>query len=224
APGVQPEPIEGPLSHVVALRGGARIVAAWGDATGQTATAASRLIGATAAMLAIPLMREDAAAKLAESEGIVCHLTSLVLVDEAGAQQQGLPATRKVKLSAPPTALLRAAAAPASALSALYDMATSRAGAPRMASRAMGSPLSRPHGTAASGRRRRAPDEGEVSLHGIAQRIDWDQDPDALRRGDLASLPADAAAAIRAAARLPTVAALAQTLGVDPVALVIALI
>ena len=61
-------------------------------------------------------------------------------------------------------------------------------------------------------------------MRGIAHRINWDQDPDALRRGDLAGLPADAAAAIRAAAQLPTVAALAQALGVNAVALVIALI
>jgi len=223
APCVQPEPIEGTLSHVVALRRGARIVAAWGDASGEMATAAARLIGATAAMLAIPLMREDAAARLAESEGIVCHLTSLVLVDEAGAQQQGVPATRKVKLSAPPTAL-RAAAAPASALFALHDIGLPRAAREAydsVASRACRAPVL---DKATTGRRGRTPDEGEVSLRGIARRIDWDQDPDALRRGDLAGLPADAAAAIRAAAQLPNVAALAQTLGVDPIALVIALI
>src|SRR5262249_61192452 len=73
-------------------------------------------------------------------------------------------------------------------------------------------------------RRARPPAGGEVGLRRIARRIDWDQDPDALRRGALTGLPADAADAIRAAAQLPTVAALAQTLGVDPVALVIALI
>ena len=47
------------------------------------------LIGATAAMLAIPGMTDVAAAKLAEAEGIVCHLTSLVLVAAfAGCEQQ----------------------------------------------------------------------------------------------------------------------------------------
>src|SRR5262249_32314483 len=129
----------------------------------------------------------------------------------------------KVKLSAPPTAL-RAAAAPASALFALYDIGSPRAAREeyeRVAGRARGAPGL---GKAASGGRRRTPAEGEGSPRGIARRIDWDQDPDALRRGDLTGLPADAADAIRAAAQLPTVAALAQTLGVDPVALVIALI
>ena len=59
------------------------------------------LAGWAAAMLAIPLMTEETAAKLAEAEGIVCHLTSLVLVDEAGATHAAIPAVRKVRLSTP---------------------------------------------------------------------------------------------------------------------------
>ena len=75
-------------------------------------------------MLAIPLMDEDAAAKLAQAEGIVCHLTSLVLVDEAGERQAGLPAPRKIALSPPRTDLM--AQAPARMLYCLADMDDSR--------------------------------------------------------------------------------------------------
>src|SRR5262249_33683800 len=86
-----------------------RLVATWGSHAADTPSADARLIGATAAMLAIPLLPADAAAELAAREGIVCHLTSLVLVDEAGTRHEGITATRKVELSAP------RAAAPASA-------------------------------------------------------------------------------------------------------------
>src|SRR5205085_8795109 len=95
---------EGKLTHLVALRGGARVVASWGETSERAQTPEARRVGATAAMLAIPLMREDEAAKLAEAEGIVCHLTSLVLIDDAGERHQGLPAARKVALSNPRTA------------------------------------------------------------------------------------------------------------------------
>ena len=56
-----------------------------------------RFIGAVAAALAIPHMQEEAAACFAEQHGIVCHLTSLVLVDDAAEAQDGLPAQRKFR-------------------------------------------------------------------------------------------------------------------------------
>jgi hypothetical protein len=55
-------------------------------------------------------------------------------------------------------------------------------------------------------------------------RIDWDDDPDALCRGDLASLPQDVLAVIERAARLPAVVALASSLGLSAVVVVIALL
>ncbi len=60
-------------------------------------------------------MTDVAAAKLAEAEGIVCHLTSLVLVDEAGVRHEGIPASRKVELLAPSAAAHARAALPACA-------------------------------------------------------------------------------------------------------------
>jgi hypothetical protein len=60
-------------------------------------------------------------------------------------------------------------------------------------------------------------------LRGAIVRIDWDDDPDALRRGDLASLPQDATAAIERAAQLPAIVALAHALQLDAVVVVIAL-
>lgn len=61
-------------------------------------------VAAYAAHLAIQGMEENEAAKLAEAEGLVTHLTSIVLVDEAAEAVEGVPATRKVALASPATA------------------------------------------------------------------------------------------------------------------------
>jgi hypothetical protein len=61
-------------------------------------------------------------------------------------------------------------------------------------------------------------------LDGILGCIDWDDDPDALRRGDLSSLSPDASAAIERAAQLPAIVALARSLRLAPVVVVIALL
>src|SRR5690606_22666246 len=61
----------------------------------------SRAVAALAAGLALPALDSEAAAALSEAEGLVTHLTSLVLVDEAGEVADGLPATRKVALPTP---------------------------------------------------------------------------------------------------------------------------
>jgi len=203
---------EGKPMQVMALRRGARVIATWDeqrwDEPGeQTAAAEARQIGATAAMLAIPLMQESEAKALAESEGVVCHLTSLVLVDEAGVRHEGLPAVRKVALAAP--AMARAMAMPVGMLD--------RSGAPAAAPAA-----SRSTGRAGVLRRYLTCGTG-AGLHGVITHIDWDDDPEALCRGDLASLPQDVVAAIEHAARLPAVVALATSLGRTAVVVVIAL-
>jgi len=58
----------------------------------------------------------------------------------------------------------------------------------------------------------------------LAERIDWDADPEALRRGDLCQLPSDIRQKIRSAAEIPTVATCAVALGLDPVVFVVALL
>jgi hypothetical protein len=69
---------------------------------------------------------------------------------------------------------------------------------------------------------RRTPHTPARSLRRVA--IDWDRDPEALRRGDLSGLATDVADAIRAAAQLPEVMHLAKMLVLDPVVVIIALI
>jgi hypothetical protein len=94
-------PIDALPRRLETFRRGARIVATWDDAPGAaTTTTEGRLIGATAAMLAIPLMRPAAASALAAHEGIACHLTSIVLIDEVG-EGQAQPVPRKIALPTP---------------------------------------------------------------------------------------------------------------------------
>jgi hypothetical protein len=57
-----------------------------------------RAIGALAAARRLRALPRAEATALACAEGLVSHLTSLVLVDHDGAVQQGLPAFRKVAL------------------------------------------------------------------------------------------------------------------------------
>jgi hypothetical protein len=68
-------------------------------------TVETRAVAALAAALLLPALTEEEAARLAEAEGLVTHLTSLILVDEAGTVVEGIPATRKVPLPAPRTAM-----------------------------------------------------------------------------------------------------------------------
>ena len=219
APRVVPQPIEGPPMEVVALRRGARVIATWGERIEREASPEERLVGATAAMLAIPLMQEDAASELAEREGMVCHLTSLVLVDDAGVRHEGLPATRKVTLSAPAMARVGGMAR------AYYSAAPA---APRPGSVSGGLPgrARRLLDTFVNSSRNGAPQRPGASFGGlrhVIEQIDWDDDPDALRRGDLAGLPPEVIAAIERAAQLPAIVALAGALQLAAVVVVIAL-
>jgi len=58
-------------------------------------------VGAAATGLVLPLILPEMSGQLAEQEGILTRRTSLILVDEDGESQKGLPAFRKVSLAEP---------------------------------------------------------------------------------------------------------------------------
>ena len=103
-PHVLGAPLEQLPAKADALLGGMRLVVSF---DGEHAVPAGgddplpRAVAAVAAALVLPRLPEAAAAALAEAEGLCGHLTSLVLVDEAGALQEGIPVQRKVALMAP---------------------------------------------------------------------------------------------------------------------------
>jgi hypothetical protein len=247
--------IEGALDRIKTMRGGAELHAEW-TAASDTALdpTLSRAVAAVAASLALPALDEDAAAALAEREGLVTHLTSLVLIDEAGAVQETVPAMRKIPLATPATAVSAAA----------YDvepraaaMAAARHRHEAMASMPMPSPQSAPPDRAprvgaarpgapgapmAPSPLRRGPSlpgpsellkrflpnrDGERSLAELARLgadIDWDSDPGKLQAGDLSGLDRETKKAIRRASTLPEVSTLARKIGIQPVHLIVALL
>ncbi|MFC7557389.1 hypothetical protein ACFQU7_41965 [Pseudoroseomonas wenyumeiae] len=216
------------VSTAEALAGGMRIAARWSQP--QRAAPApyeevSRAVAAYAAWLALPCLEEKDAAELAEAEGVVCHLTAMVLVDEAGEAQDGLPAQRKVPLMTPRTAQSRmrlrpVASAEAPMMSAPLPPPDLGLDGPRFCLRAApeNGPLLRKdrsprkaRAAAPSGRAwpaafgrlgrllRRQP---TVNLQRLQGQVDWSRNPDALLRGAwYDNLPPDVLAALQALAQ-----------------------
>ena len=162
-------------------------------------SSSERAVAVAAASFLLPTLTEPLALALAEGEGLVSHLTSLVLVDEAGATQEDLPGQRPVALPLP-----------ASAQYATMDFRAAPAPAPAsMLRRAR-------HGLAEA--------EPLYSLAALASGIDWASDPAPLIAGDITRLTAALQASIEALARRSSVRQLAQPFGLSPLKLVIALL
>lgn len=82
---------------VSTMRSGIAINVAWSDAVSETRSDA---VGRYAASLALSLAKEDLAGQIALAHGLTSHLTSLVIVDEAGEAVEGLPRMVKVPVHA----------------------------------------------------------------------------------------------------------------------------
>jgi hypothetical protein len=146
---------------------------------------------------------------------LVTHLTSLILVDETGDAQAGVPAMRKVPLATP-----RAGVSSGVEELQSYCLYEGSFDAIRFAIR--------PTPTRGLQQRHRrlsdrvaAPSWG---LADLASRIPWDLAPARLQKGDPSMLDPAVAQAIRRAAAMDEVAAVARELGLDPLVLVIAII
>ncbi|TLX16465.1 VIT and VWA domain-containing protein [Rhizobium sp. MHM7A] len=88
-------------------------------------------LSAFAAYLALSGMTEDSAAIFSAEEGLVSHLTSIVLVDEAGEAVDGIPAQRKIALEESASAMRSyMAAGPAPMAAASMSFAASAKGGP----------------------------------------------------------------------------------------------
>jgi hypothetical protein len=202
-------PMEGSPQRVAVRRGGMTISARWQPADTATGDALTlRGVAAVAASLALPAMATETAARLAEAEGLVTHLTSLILIDEAATQEDTIPATRKVALPTPRTA------------AAAYEMLWAReALVPNL-------------GVSNCVQWHDQPDarEGQagrgtiIRLFLLARAIGWDQAPHLLQTGDLANLDRTVEQEIRDLAGLAEVIDLAKKLAFDPLLLVIGLL
>jgi hypothetical protein len=240
-----------PVSTAEALAGGMRIAARWSlprEAAPVSDEEVSRAVTAYAAWLALPRLEEEDAAALAEAEGVVCHLTSMVLVDEAGEAQKGLPAQRKVPLMTPRTAqsqrhvrpvaspempMMRAAMPPFAPdldgpkfclRAAPEEGGLFRKGRspkkPRASAPSERTPPATPGRLARVLRRLRRPD-----LQRLRGQVDWSSHPDALRLGEWhGNIPPDVLAALQEVAQLAEVQQLAAALGLTPEMVALALL
>jgi hypothetical protein len=193
-----------------------RIEATWDTGSSSPASDAfDRGAAAIAASLAIPLLEPDAAAQLALEEGLVTHLTSLILVDEDSATEAVVPATRKVALPSPRTSRLAGMK-----MVRLWN-ATIAGDEPIPPS----APPAREPAPAfdldiAPGHLERLRSPFAV----LGARIDWDREPGRLQVGDISSLEPDVAELLQFCAEAPEIAEYAKAIGVAALVLVVALL
>jgi Vault protein inter-alpha-trypsin domain len=217
-------PIADAPAALLVRRGGVAIAARWTDAASPEAPAEG--VGAMAAALALPALSEDRAAALAEAEGLITHLTSLVLVDHAGSIQEGIPVTRKIPLDAPRVDGLMGRRAAASAAAGAPPTAKIAAAAPAPASMDWAAAPVAPASRSADARFVRCPPyRGHESiaawLNRLAGMIDWSADTTPLLAGDVPALPQALRWDIMALAG--ALQPEAESLGIAPVLLVIGL-
>jgi Vault protein inter-alpha-trypsin domain len=211
-----PAPIDGTPERVAVRRGGMTISARWQPTDTTSGDALTlRAVAAMAASLAVPAMPTESAAQLAEAEGLVTHLTSLILIDEATTQESSIPATRKVWLPTPRTAAMRVACCIVAdnGIPERFESLARRL----QSFRDINGPSD--DEAAASKPRRDRLDAG-----GLADAINWDRAPHRLQAGDLADLDSRVARTIRDLAARAKVIELAKKLALDPLVLVIGLL
>lgn len=239
--------------RIWAHRGGAMLTTEWRPAaTPVENTVLGRAVAAVVAALALPGLELWAATELAVAEGLVTHLTSLVLVDEEGAVQGGIPAVRKVALPTPrtfsmPTAAV--AAAPVQVASPFHrnnrlDLGSSQPAMRRHLSTADREARARAEEESRkdSGSRIRKSDDlvrqsvdvrprtppvdlsPQVDLSSIVATIDWNLAPNDLLVGDLSHLDRRTARLIEDAAALAELVEIARMFGVSPLTLVVGLL
>jgi hypothetical protein len=207
------------IDRVSTVRAGMQITAAWAEQTNLVAGKAplfSHAVAAMAAQLLMLSLSDEKAAVLAEAEGLVSHLTSLVLIDGAGAQQSTLPDTRKVPLATPAAAAVYALSAP------MMRARTSASPRAIFSSREF---YCRAHDllhdvTLAKERAAVSRDRFDE----LAAKIDLSNTGLQLANGQLTNLSTEIVNKIEALAQHPDILQRAAELGLDPIRLVIALI
>jgi hypothetical protein len=198
--------------------GGMIVEARWSTEVAGVASVAdedARVIGTLAAALALPAMDQEQATALAVSHGIVTYLTSLVLVDEAGERQSGLPAQRKVPLMASAGSAAGYVGASGSLPMAKMNLSMLRSPAARFAE---------DKGLVAPRWTRFLKRIATANLPLLVDEIDWNADPEALLRLDNIIAPRPVIAAIYNASAIPEVTDLADALGQPPHLVVLALL
>ena len=185
--------------ELLCLRNNVEIRANWTPASdGAAPSEISKAATAVAASLVVNCAIPEFAAHYAASEGIVSHLTSLVLVDEVGAAQAELPNMRKVALPAASSASsmrLSAASYDAGGYHDLADLSMMSESVDSL-SHSMKSMHSatpkRERSIRRAIRSMSSPAPARQEPREIVRLIDWGDDPERLMRGDISLLHPEA--------------------------------
>lgn len=178
-------------------------------------------IAALAASLQLAQLSQKDAVDLATAEGLVTHLTSLVLVDEAASVQDGIPLRRRVPL-APVLASfgfagsqnISACVAPPSPLRRMFLRTSDNS-----------SLQNGRYPSADTFAVNEEPDNTfRASIDALAYLIDWDEFGILLAQCQIDQLDDETAAELRRLAGSPAIKALADEKGIDAVRIVIILI
>lgn len=219
------EPVRGELRVVRTTRANAAITAEWrGAAEAIADTVLARAVAAVAAGLALPVLDAKTAAVLAVAEGMVTHLTSLVLVDEAAEVQEGVPATRKIALPSPRAQSMDMGTSSYRQSVSMFSRSGPKpvhvAEGPDPALPAQPMPPAHPQEAVLK------PGSPQLSLDlsMAGMRIDWTASPNDLIAGDLSGVDEAVVRILESAARMPRVVDLATRLGLSPAALVVGLL
>jgi hypothetical protein len=231
-----PTRVKGMLRQVTTSRANAVVSAEWRKKAERNAgTAMGRAVAAVAASIALPALTPKAATALAEAEGLVTHVTSLVLVDEEGVVQEGLPATRKIALPEPDSLQLsqlfsinvtaRSPAIRSAPIGGRGSAAVSwKAFRSRKIPAGFGLDLLQPNAAVLEEDLMDVPLPALPDLALVARQLDWVSSPNKWIAGDLSELEPAAAAIIERAAATLGVIALARRMKIDPVVLLIGLL
>lgn len=210
-----------------AVRSGRSFNLTWGTAAAEAGDAKiARGLGAYAAALALSTLTQDAAMATAIAHNLTTHLTSLLVVDETGEAQDGIPAMRKVALPEP-----YAAAAPCAA-PVPPPMATALRRPSEWRASFLLEPRQRPSSACASrsvGAYTPPPAPAAhvapvVVIGSSARQIDWDKCGHQLARGDIHALSHDQQALLIAVAKQDDVRELARNAALDPLIVAVAIV
>ena len=181
--------------ELLCLRNNVEIRANWTPASDVAAPSEiSKAATAVAASLVVNCAIPEFAAHYAASEGIVSHLTSLVLVDEVGAAQAELPNMRKVALPAASSASSMRLSAASYDAGGYHDLADIDMLCESISSLSQSAEALRSTTLKRERSVRRAKGSGARASSArhdprqFARLIDWGDDPELLMRGDFSRL------------------------------------
>lgn len=210
--------------HLDCIRNNVALVAQWSSSSAAPVTPElDRAAVAIATSLIVNCATPGLAADMAAAEGIVSHLTSLLLVDEDGAAQEALPSLRKIALSADRTVQACFEVAPGSAEENKSAARTGRFSLVNFPHKPP-NPIERIMRRISNFKYKKEIEKRKYRLKQRARQIDWGNDPDALVDGRMFDFHKEIISFIQQLARTQDVEEIARQCGLAPETVAIGLL